>query len=144
MQVRIGRIDPKMTLFLAALTLQGCEAAAWLQGNDLIWLWALAPLVFFAVLGFGFTINSRREQLEDWDLTKPEEPEPFPILRKIFYGVTTFFISFLALHFVVANIDPAQIAFNVGAWLGGSSFGALIGYQLGLGSAEKRLAKKSE
>jgi len=127
-----------LSTVMAALSLTACDAEAILGSADQMWLWLVAPLLGFVLVGASLVYFQRRAQLEAWNLQRDRtEPTVKGIL------LTTIVIGLiLAVAFAVYNfrleIDPRQKLWNIGLWFLGTSVGTPVALLLGLHRADRR------
>ena len=140
MRVRSGK---PCFLFLLLLSLSGCSRH--LGDDRLTWVWGLAPLAFFGLLGTSWFIWQRKDQLAKWDL----RTHPLPPEDRFAVGLLSGLAGVAAVGFAVAtlmsrDVETWQGMKNAFFWLAGSTAAVGLAMFAGRKLAERGYPKRED
>lgn len=123
------------------LLLSGCSRE--FGDNRLTWVWAVAPLAIYGILGTYGVFWHRKDQLAQWDLrTAPVPPDGRAAVTALSTVATVVAFVFGFLNYLANDVDTTQKLLNLAAWCAGSAISAGLAVMVGRMLAERGYTRK--
>ena len=125
------QLSPKLaglSCMALLIAVTGCSRVEGMtQGDEYTWLWLIAPLVFYSVIGGLALYAVRVRQLKNWDLRmSPRAPTKSSMVWTLAGIAFVIWLIWVIYNFFVFDIDPRQSWLNSGMGLLGTVMGAAL------------------